>query len=134
MARIYAEVARRGNGATIGRIADQEGVPESGAQQSFRRLASTLGLVAAGGPAAFYQGQLATRIDDAARADGAWLRQADLSEMAAIVEPAERVELGDATLWLTPFPSQASITGRILDAVSAGDDPASPAFAERQHR
>ena len=130
MARIYGEVARRGNGAAIGRIADQDGVPEAGAVHSFRRLAGTLAVVAAGGPAAFYEGELASRIDNAAQADGAWLRQADLAEMAAVVEPAERVELGDVSLWLTPFPSQASITGRILDAVAAGDDPAATAFAD----
>ena len=130
MARIYGEVARRGNGAAIGRIADQDGVPDPGAEHSFRRLASTLGLIAASGSAVFYEGELAARIDDAARADGAWLRQSDLAEMAAIVESADRVELGDVTLWLTPFPSQASITGRILEAVAAGDDPASTAFAE----
>ena len=32
MARIYGEVARRGNGAAIGRIADQDGVPDPGAR------------------------------------------------------------------------------------------------------
>jgi gamma-glutamyltranspeptidase len=130
MARAYAEVERRGNGHALGRVLDDAAVPVEGDRVSLSRLSRTLHLVASGGPDAFYGGELATMIDEAARADGAWLRGSDLGEIAATVEPAQRVDLGDATVWLTPYPSQAGITGRLLEQVGPDVDPASKAFAE----
>jgi gamma-glutamyltranspeptidase/glutathione hydrolase len=130
MARIYAEVERRGNGEAIGRVANEAGVPGEGDRLTFTRLCRTLRTIAVGGAAAFYDGDLAAEFEAAARADGAWLRREDLAGIAAVVDSAHRVELGDATVWLTPHPSQASITGRLLEVVDQATDPASRAYAE----
>ncbi len=129
-ARAYAEVERRGNGAAIRRVTDAGAVPAEGDILTLGRLGRTLGVVATDGADAFYQGDLAAQLEVAAREDGAWVRSDDLRDMAARVEPASRVDLGDVTLWLTPHPSQASITGRLLESVGPSFDPASTAFAE----
>ena len=130
MARVYAEVERRGNGDAIGRVLDVDQAPGAGAAVTSSRLARTLTLVASGGAAAFYEGDVAGQIDDAARRDGAWLTADDLRRITASVERADRVDLPDVTLWLTPVPSQAGITARLLEAVDVGLDPGSVTFAE----
>ena len=97
-------------------------------------LASTLASVAAGGAGAFYHGELADRLVSAAEREGAPLRHDDLAAVDAVVEPALRLELGEAVdetvVWVPGPPSQAPITLELLAAVPPGADPASRAFAE----
>jgi gamma-glutamyltranspeptidase/glutathione hydrolase len=130
MARIYADVERRGNGHAIGSVADRRVAPAEGDVMTFSRLGRTLGLVAAGGVAPFYEGEVAAQVVAAARRDAGWIMADDLRDIGPCVEEADRVELDDVTLWLTPFPSQAAITARLLEAVDRADDPGSTRFVE----
>lgn len=130
MARVYADVERRGNGQAISRVADRGAAPAEGDVMTFSRLGRTLRIVAAGGAAPFYEGEIAAHVEAAARRDGSWIRADDLRDISACVEGADRVELPDVTLWLTPFPSQAAIAARLLEAVDRADDPASTSFVE----
>jgi gamma-glutamyltranspeptidase / glutathione hydrolase len=130
MARSFAEVARRGHGQAIERIFGSAGPPVEGDTLRSDPLADTLACLAGGGPDALHHGDLAARIDQAARDEGAWLRADDLDTVSATVEPAVRVDLGDVVLDLPGWPSQAVITVDLLAAAGAEPDPASAAFAE----
>jgi gamma-glutamyltranspeptidase/glutathione hydrolase len=129
MARSFAEVHKRGHGDATQRIFGRAEPPAEGETIATPALAATLARVADGGAGELYRGGLAVRIDDAARRDGAWLRGDDLAAMAPVVEPAVRVDLGDVTVHLPAWPSQAGITSELLAAAGAELDPASTSFA-----
>ena len=91
MGKVYAECERKGHGHTPGRVNDQPGVPVTGATISASRLSATLSTIADGGAEAFYSGPIREAIVEAARADGAWLSDADLDGVEAFVGAADRV-------------------------------------------
>lgn len=130
MARSLAEVERRGHGEAIERIFGIGRPPAAGDVIASQGLSGTLAALVAEGPDALYRGELADRIDAAARADGAWLRREDLEVVEPAVDTAVRVDLGDVVLELPGWPSQATITADLLAAAEPGWDPASEAFAD----
>ena len=134
MADVYRLVESRGHVEALQRMIGTSQAPEAGSTIRMPVLASTLAVVAAGGAGAFYHGELADRLVSAAEREGAPLRHDDLDAVDAVVEPAQRLDLGEAAeemvVWVPGPPSQAPITLALLAAVPAGADPASRAFAE----
>jgi gamma-glutamyltranspeptidase/glutathione hydrolase len=129
MARAFAETTRRGHGAATERIFGVSAPPAEGETIRSEALAGTLACLAEQGPDALYAGELAARIDRAAKDDGAWLRREDLAEVRASVGPALRTDLGDMMIDLPGWPSQAGITADLLAAADK-TDPSSIAFAD----
>jgi gamma-glutamyltranspeptidase len=129
MARSFAEVVKRGHGEALRGIFGRTDPPTEGDTITSVALATTLARLAHGGADELYRGELAVRIDEAARRDGAWLRGDDLARMTAAVEAALRVDLGDITVHLPGWPSQAGITSELLAAAGPTRDPASTGFA-----
>ncbi len=129
MARSFAAVERRGHGEATKRIFGSAQPPAEGDTIRSDALAATLGCLAHQGAGALYDGELAERIDRAARDDGAWLRTEDLAGLRAAVEPAARFDLGDVMVDLPGWPSQATITADLLAAAGAEAEPTSIEFA-----
>jgi gamma-glutamyltranspeptidase / glutathione hydrolase len=129
MAKAFAEVVRRGHGQAIEQIFRRDTPPVEGERLRSEPLSETLACLADDGAHALYRGDLAARIDGAARADGAWLRGEDLAGVAPAVESAVRVELDHLVVHLTGWPSQATITADLL-AAAGNADPTTAQFAE----
>ena len=130
MAEVYRRVESRGHIDALERMLGAGRAPGAGDTVRMPPLAATLEAVAAGGPDAFYSGDLADRLVAAAVRDGARLRHDDLTAVEAAVQPARRFDLDDVVVWVTGAPSQAVITPVLLAAVGPDEDPASRGFAE----
>ncbi len=130
MAEVYAMAATQGQHEALQRILGQQTIPKQGDTIHLPELADTLKSVATHGADVFYLGELADRLVAAASGEGALLSHSDLEAMQASVETAQRFVFEDIVLWLTPAPSQASITAALLAVVPHDADPASREFAE----
>lgn len=130
MAAVYGAVEDRGHFQALQRILGRSSAPRHGDTIRLVSLAGTLAVIAEHGPGAFYRGELADRLVDAAAAEGAALRHDDLEAVQAAIEPAERFDLDGIVVWVTPAPSQAAITPALLAAMPPDADPASRGFAE----
>ena len=129
MAEVYWRVESRGHIDALERMLGAGRAPGRGDTVRMPALAATLEAVAAGGPDAFYSGELADRLVAAAVREGARLRHDDLAAVEAVVEPAERFDLEDIAVWVPGGPSQAPIAPALLAAAPPGADPASRGFA-----
>ncbi len=130
MAEVYAVAASKGHREALQRILGQQNAPKQGGTIHMPNLSRTLELVATQGADTFYLDELASQLVAAAAAEGALLSHSDLVAVQPSVETAQRFEFDDIVLWLTPAPSQASITAALLAAAPYDADPARRDFAE----
>ena len=80
-------------------------VPKPGTLLAHPELGRTLRELADDGPAAFYRGRIAQRIDDEVRRGGGRLDLEDLSAYRCRWREPVRTELRDTLLWTPPLPS-----------------------------
>lgn len=130
MASVYDLVFRRGHEAAALAVTGLMAPPEPGDRVEATQLAESLGQIAGAGAAAFYRGPLADELARSSEADQGWLRRSDLEAIEPVVEPAIHAEVGDVTIWVPDWPSQAKITLALLTRVGPEIEPASTSFAE----
>lgn len=76
--------------------------PRAGEVMRLPTLAETLRAIAAGGPEAFYRGNIAHRIADFVQAQGGWLSADDLAAHTSIWEDPIHTEYRDVTVYECP--------------------------------
>lgn len=95
--------------------------PNAGDLLINRNLAESLRIVAAGGPDAFYRGDLGRRIVDGLRAVGAEFQMSDFEDHASDVSQPIATQYRDWTVYQTALPTQGLIVLEELNILAQAD-------------